>query len=128
MTEDELLLMSRLDETVPPDAVIAVNPYNGSALAYAVSGRQVTQYQLTSGPGKELELMAGNLSTAEPGSQTCMATSAANVQYILDFGTGYLGNYTAAGRYPGFVNVVPSSRVVLVDSQGPAKLYRLNDC
>lgn len=128
ITPDEYQLMSRLSEEVPADAVIAVNPFNGGSLAYAVSGRQVSQYQLTSKPGQDLSLIARNLSTAVPGSLTCKMAAAANIRYILDFGTSYLGQYDAAHRYPGFVNVGHSPRVELVDSQGSAKLYKINGC
>ncbi len=128
VTANEMALMARIPSIVPEDEVIAVNPYNGSALAYAVSGRQLTQYQLTSGPSKELALIARNLSTAEPGSATCQAASAANIRYILDFGTNYLGDYAAARMYPGLVNVSPSANVQLVDQQGSAKLFEIVDC
>ncbi|MFB9163339.1 DUF6541 family protein [Arthrobacter psychrochitiniphilus] len=129
VSNDELILMERLPETVPADAVIAVNPFNGSALAYAVSGRKVTQYSLqSSGPGSHIADMATNLAYALPGSVTCEQAASLNVRYILDFGPSYLGFYEGSLLYPGFVNIGGSPRVVLVDRQGTAKLYELTSC
>ncbi|MEV8181625.1 DUF6541 family protein [Specibacter sp. NPDC078692] len=129
VSTDELVLMERLSETVPADAVIAVNPFNGGSFAFAVSGRKVTQYGLqASGPGRHIADMATNLAYALPGSASCEQATALNVQYILDFGPSYLGFYEGSLLYPGFVNVGGSPRVVLVDRQGTAKLYELISC
>lgn len=128
VSADELALMSRLDKDVPANAVIAVNPYNGGSLAYAVSGRHVTQYHLTPRPDTDLQLLANGLDTAAPGSKTCQIAKQRGVDYILDFGSFYMLNIPEAKSYPGFDNVPPSSAVQLVDQQGNAKLYRLTSC
>ncbi|KRE79904.1 DUF6541 family protein [Arthrobacter sp. Soil763] len=130
VSNDERTLMSRLDSTVPQDAVIGVNPFNGGALAYAISGRHVTQYHLTPRPSPGLREIANSITTTHPGSETCGLASKNNVRYILDFGDFYMLKVPAARAYPAFVNVpsTPGAKVQLVDQQGAAKLYKIDAC
>lgn len=130
VSDDEFALMSRLDSTVPKDAVIGVNPFNGGALAFAISGRHVTQYHLSPDPDAELRTIAKDVTTAQPGSETCKLATKDHVRYILDFGQFYMLNFPVAGAYPAFVNVAttPGAKVELVDQQGAAKLYKIDAC
>lgn len=129
LSVDEYVLLARLDQSVAQDEVIAVNPFNGGSLAYAVAGRKVTQYNLTaSGPGDDLSAIAASLAYAEPKSDVCKQANAGNIHYILDFGSSYIGVYEASVLYPGFVDVGSSPYVSLVDHEGEAKLYELTGC
>lgn len=129
LSTDELTLISRLTQNVPNDAVLAVNPFNGSSLAYAISGLQVTQPNLsTSGPGPGQSDLAWNLAYARPDSSACKQAREENIRYILDFGVEYIGFYQAALLYPGVVKVGDSQYVTLVDREGEAKLYELTGC
>ncbi|NUU31083.1 hypothetical protein HNO80_05700 [Arthrobacter sp. C9C5] len=130
VSDDEYALMSRLDSTVPKDAVIGVNPFNGGALAYAVSGRHVTQYHLSPEPDAGLREIAKDITTAQPGSETCQLAAKDHVHYILDLGSFYMLNFVAARAYPSFVDVLktPGAKVELVDQQGAAKLYKIDAC
>ncbi len=128
VSSDEYKLMSRLDSEIPEDAVIAVDPFNGGSLAYAISGRRVTQYHLTPGPLPALSKIASDLSTSRAGSETCKLANSENIHYILDFGSFYMLNVPAAKQYPGFVDIKPSSTIKLIDHQGPAKLYKVIGC
>ncbi|WP_144671010.1 DUF6541 family protein [Arthrobacter sp. U41] len=130
VSNDEFALMSRLGSTVPEDAVIGVNPFNGGALAYAISGRHVTQYHLAPAPDAELRKIAKDITTAQAGSETCQLAGKDQVRYILDFGRFYMLNFPEAGSYPAFVDVATAegAKVELVDQQGAAKLYRVTAC
>lgn len=130
VSKDEFALMSRLGSTVPKDAVIGVNPFNGGPLAYAVSGRHVTQYHISPGPDAELRKIAKDITTAQPGSDTCQFAAKDHVDYILDFGNFYMLNFPEARAFPAFVDVMttPGAKVELVDQQGAAKLYKVDAC
>ncbi|MCU6481892.1 hypothetical protein LPN03_16240 [Arthrobacter sp. A2-55] len=128
VSTDEYTLMQRLDKDVPADAVIGVDPFNGGSLAYAVSGRKVTQYHLTPNPSASVSLVAKDLATAAPDSATCKAAKQANIQYVLDFGSFYMLQFPQARMYPSFVNIKDSSTLKLVDHQGGAKLYKVVGC
>ncbi|XAS66182.1 DUF6541 family protein [Micrococcaceae bacterium Sec5.7] len=130
VSNDEFALMSRLDDAVPSDAVIGVNPFNGGSLAYAISGRRVTQYHLTPGPGADLKIIAKGLLSADKGSEVCRLANDEHITYILDFNSFYMLNWVEARAYPAFVNVAasPGAHVRLVDQQGAAKLYKVTGC
>ncbi|RAN79315.1 hypothetical protein B5P43_15505 [Bacillus sp. SRB_336] len=128
VSADEYTLMQRLDKDVPADAVMGVDPFNGGSLAYAVSGRKVSQYHLSPGPSAPVAVAAKGLVDAVPGSKTCNAAKAANIQYVLDFGSFYMLQFPEARIYPSFVDIKDSSRLKLVDRQGAAKLYKVVGC
>lgn len=128
VSSPEYILMSRLDETVPADAVIAVDPFNGGSLAYAVSGRKVSEYHLSGGPKGELSIVAKDLATATAGSEVCQLANKLNIQFILDFGSFYMLDTKAAKSYPGFVEIGPNTTLKLIDQEAQAKLYEVVAC
>lgn len=124
----EYELMKRLDDHVPADAVIGVDPFNGGSLAYAVSGRKVSQYHLNPPPSKELLDVATNIDSAAKGSETCTLADKLGIDYILDFGSFYMLDVKAAKIYPAFVEVRDENTLKLVDQQDHAKLYKIVGC
>ncbi|MEV8143914.1 DUF6541 family protein [Specibacter sp. NPDC078709] len=128
VSSPEYKLMSRLDASVPSDAIIAVDPFNGGSLAYAISGRRVTQYHLNPPPSKDLALIAEDLDTAKRGSETCRLVNEENIRFVLDFGSFYMLDVAAAKKYPGFVEIKDSPTLKLIDQQDHAKLYQVVGC
>ncbi|WDF32398.1 hypothetical protein PTW37_11015 [Arthrobacter agilis] len=126
---DELALLERLDDTVPEDAVIGVNPWNGGALAYAISGRSVTQYHMSSGPlPEDIGILAQEIDDATADSEACAVAREDNVEFVLDFGDYYLLDHPQAKLYPAFDDITDASALELVDSEGEARLYRVSSC
>jgi hypothetical protein len=125
---DELAVIHRLPQTVPQDATIAVNPWNGGSLAYALSGRKVSTYHMFSTEDPELAAINEDIGDALPGSTVCSIAKARNVEYILDFGSTYLANAAAAQGFKGVVAVKASPSVKVVDSQGHARLLKVVSC
>lgn len=129
LSPDELALLERVGQEVPADAVIAVNPWNGGALAYAISGREVTQFHMNArSTASSLPALATGLANAGVDSEACEVAREANVRFVLDFGTYYLLDRASAHRYPAFDGVQAASNYELVDEQGEAKLYRVSTC
>lgn len=122
---DELAVIRRLSSTVPEDAVIAVNPWNGSSLAYALSGRKVTAYHMFSAEDPDRRMLEEGIGSAPSGSTICAIAQDRRVGYILDFGSTFLANSAASKDYPGVVDVVPSAHTEVIDSQGHARLLRI---
>lgn len=124
---DELALIKRLPSKVAADAVIAVNPWNGGSLAYALSGRKVTTYHMFSTNDPGLLKIDQELGSAQPGSDVCRIAEDRHVDYILDFGSSYLANSAAAKGFPGIVDVT-SPGVEVVDTEGDARLLAVAAC
>jgi hypothetical protein len=125
---DELAVIKRLPESVPEDATIAVNPWNGGSMAYALAGRKVTIYHMFSSDDPELAEINQTIGAALPGSPVCSIAKTRNVDYILDFGSTYLANAGAAQEFDGIVDVKASPSVKVVDSQGDARLLEVLSC
>ncbi|WP_248759891.1 DUF6541 family protein [Pseudarthrobacter sp. SSS035] len=124
---EELALIQRLPTNVPEDVVIAVNPWNGGSLAYALSGRKVTTYHMFSANDDELRLIDQEIGSASAGSDACRIASERKIEFILDFGSRYLANSAAATGFPGLVDV-SSPTTTVVDSEGHARLLKVTSC
>ncbi|MFE2771604.1 DUF6541 family protein [Microbacterium resistens] len=126
LTLDEMAILERLDQHVPEDAVIAGSPWTGTALAYALSDREVLLRHTLTDVSKDAELVNDELDEAEAGSPVCAAIHRLGVEFVLDFGRQEVNG----GRHPskGLDRLATSSAVELVDEEGRARLYRVTAC
>jgi hypothetical protein len=128
LSSDEYTLLARMDSEVPRDAVIAVNPWNGGALAYAFADRKVLEFHMGQPETKSMRVVAEALAKADSSAGVCDAVRETKVSYALDFGQQYLLNHPSSRRYQGLQNLESSKAVQLVDQQGAAKLYKVVAC
>lgn len=128
VSRDEYDLMRRLRSHVPADEVIAVNPWNGGALAYAIAGIRTTEFHLTPGPSKDVRTLEDALPTLTPGSPACVIAKRDKIGYVLDFGSRHILDFPQASAYPHLENVSASRTLELVDRQGSAKLFKIVGC
>ncbi|MFP3459415.1 DUF6541 family protein [Arthrobacter globiformis] len=128
VSSDEYALLARLGSEVPEDAVIAVNPWNGGALAYAFSDRKVLEFHMGQRETKSMRVVAESLAKADTSPAVCDAVRETKVSYALDFGSQYLLNHPESRTYPGLQNLASSGAVKLVDQQGNAKLFKVVAC
>lgn len=129
LTLDERALLARVADHVPAGSVIADNPWNGSSLAYAYSGRRVLTPHLFAGRDSTRELIDERLKF-EPGDpDVCNALRRTKVEFVLDFGSQYMIDLDGSRDFPGVTDIGNSPGFELLDSQGPnAKLYRITSC
>ncbi|WP_104136337.1 DUF6541 family protein [Arthrobacter sp. ZGTC131] len=128
LSSDEYALLDRIDAQVPEDAVIAVNPWNGGALAYAFADRKVLEFHMSQPETKSMRVVAESLAEAGTSAAVCDAVRETKVSYALDFGTQYLLNHPESKTFPGLQNLTSSNAVELVDQQGDAKLFKVVAC
>lgn len=128
LSSDEYALLARMDSEVPQDAVIAVNPWNGGALAYAFADRKVLEFHMGQRETNSMRVVAEALAKADSSARVCDAVRETKVSYALDFGQQYLLNHPSSRTYPGLQNLESSKAVQLVDQQGAAKLYKVVAC
>ncbi|WP_461171836.1 hypothetical protein M1D93_12365 [Arthrobacter sp. Z1-9] len=129
LTPDELALLERVPNHVPADAVIADNPWNGSSLAYAYTGRRVLTAHLFAADHAETKTIDQRLKESPDSAAVCAALRNQNVQFVLDFGSRYLIDLPGSKTYPGVTDIGNARGFTLVDSQGEnAKLYRITAC
>lgn len=123
---DELALLNELDELVPEDAVIAVNPWNGGSLAYALAGRETTHKHIFSTSTPAQEIIDASLKEAGDTPGVCEAAESVGVDYVLDFGDREV--HGGDHPYPGLDGLDTDDDFRLVANVGSARLYEFIGC
>lgn len=123
---DEYALLMRLPAQVPADAVVATNPWNGSALVYALTGRMALAPHMFYGDTPARVMAARHLDELASNPAVCPVLNAAHVTYVLDFGPKEV--HGASHPYPGLDELATAQGFELVDQEGHAKLYRITGC
>lgn len=126
ISSDELALIERMANEVPEGSVIAVNPWTGGALIYALAGLETTYHHILTGPVPDRDLIDQGLADAEPGDEVCAAVERLGVDFVVDFGT--LEVHGASHIFAGFEGLASSGMVELVDAEGDAALYAVVGC
>ena len=126
VSTDELELIRQLPELTEPDSVIAVNPWTGAALAYAIADRETTYKHTLSNTSPDDAVIDNNLKDADSMPEVCDAVDATGVDYVLDFGTRQINNGTA--QYPGIEDLDSDPDFQKVASVGEASLYEFVGC
>ena len=126
LDDDERALLEEVPEHVPEDAVIAVNPWNGGSLAYAISDREVNVYVGRQKTTPQLTLIKDRLDPAATDPEVCDAMHAAHVEYALDFGPHEL--WDRHETMPGLDGISRSGATEVVAREGDATLLRMLPC
>ncbi|TQJ33078.1 DUF6541 family protein [Arthrobacter sp. SLBN-122] len=126
ISTDEMALIERLPGEVPEDAVLVGNPWNGSSLAYAFADRKLVQLHILSAVPQGVGPLLNGPPPAKDDPAVCPTVESLKVDYILDF-----GHREVHGRdsgYKGLDALIAAGMAKLEDSQGEAKLYKLDLC
>ena len=126
ISSDEMALINRLPGEVPKDALMVGNPWNGSSLAYAFADRKLVQLHILSAVPQGAAPLLNGPAPAKDDPTVCPTVESLKIEYILDF-----GHREVHGRdsgYKGLDALIGAGLATLEDSQGEAKLYKLNLC
>ncbi|MDQ0030197.1 DUF6541 family protein [Arthrobacter bambusae] len=126
VSKDEMALLEELDNYVPQNATIAANPWNGSAMAFALADRNTTSKHTLTTYTPAVLVLNDHLRDAAGDPEVCKAVHATGVGYALNFGTqevhgenhGFKGLLIENGT-PGFQ---------LLAQVGEAKLFKVTAC
>lgn len=126
ISSDEMALISRIPNEIPKDATMVGNPWNGSALAYAFTGRKLIQLHMLSELPSGTDQLYQRLNMAGSDPTLCPIVERLDVRYVLDF--GHQEVHGGDNGFRGLDNLEAAGVATLVDSQGRAKLYKLTAC
>jgi hypothetical protein len=125
---DQVALLKDVGRFVPAGQVIADNPWNGSALAWAYGGRQTLFPHLGGYWGDQRKLVGRHLDDWSTDPAVCTAVRHLDLHWVLT-DTGRLrGGGRAWKAFAGVDKVVKTPGVRLVANSGSARLYRLTAC
>lgn len=126
VSSDELTLINKLDRIVAPDDVIAVSPWTGGSMAFALADRWTTSRHTLSMYPPDIEIINNALRDATTDPTVCPAVRKTGVRYVLDFGSKEV--HGGHHDFPGLDDLQNSSAVELVEQVGTARLYRVVAC
>jgi hypothetical protein len=126
VSSDEMALMKRLPDEIPQDATLLGNPWNGSALAYAFTGRKLIQLHMLSELPAGSDQLFTRLNMANSDPTLCPIVKRLHIGYVLDFGHNEV--HGGDNGFRGLDNLEATGVAKLVDSQGQAKIYKLTVC
>ena len=112
--------LEQLARSVPPDAVVADNPWRGHALLYAFGSRRVVFFSEKAVTTPDRKLVADQLYLAGTpyGGLVCGAVRRLDVTYVITGGANALPNLGRPGRVPGDR---PGARRRRVQPGGPVR-------
>ncbi|OFK06759.1 hypothetical protein CYJ75_06680 [Kocuria rhizophila] len=131
ITPDEYELLKRLDEEVPEDALIGVNPWTGASLAYSVADRHVTSPHIFTNLSPAESTVRWDLGDASKSAEACEAVRDSGIDYVLDFGRrAMIPDTPDWDDFPAYTEVhdVPGDHYEEVDRQGDSVLYKVVGC
>lgn len=120
--------LERAGQLVPPDAVVAADPYTGNALLYPLTGREVLFPHMTGNWTPEQTLLATRMRDAATNPEVCAAAAATRVGWLL---TGPITFWPWSGGarwYPGLHDIAPVPGFELVAEGAGHELWRLTAC
>lgn len=129
MSADELALYQKIDALVPPNSMIAGNPWDGSAWAYFVSGRQVLFPHVLTPWTYDRAVIAAGLNQASADPLVCTSLRRLNIHYALTSDELiYLPGNPATFKYPGMAGLELAKGFEEIASVGQNHLYRITAC
>lgn len=112
---------------VPAGSVVAGNPWNGSSLVYAYTGKAALFPHVGGSYPQSYRDLSEGLAQGTPAA--CAAAADLDVDYVLDFGDRYVfANDKRAQTYAGITSIENSSVLSVVAEDAGLKLYEVTGC
>ena len=129
LSTDEKDVIEHIHDYVPEGDTLIVEPYTGGALAYALTGYNVTAKHTLTTPTEQVQLLNRELKNAQKNPAVCQAVRDNRAYYVLDFGTREVNGETSLlYKYPGLKDLKKSGVVSPVYTKGEAGLYKVTVC
>ncbi|RIX26577.1 DUF6541 family protein [Amnibacterium setariae] len=126
---DEMALLEAVPRFVPKGELIVGNPWNGSALAWALGGRRVLFPHLGGYWDYDGRVIQRALDDWRTDDRVCPAVRAQNVRWVITDPGRLRGDRKAANRFSAIDRVVTKpGGAQLVASSGSTRLWRLTAC
>ncbi|WP_375399766.1 DUF6541 family protein [uncultured Amnibacterium sp.] len=125
---DQTALLQSVGRYVPAGQVIIDDPWNGSALAWALGGRQTLFPHLGGYWGKSRATIAKHLNAYKTNPKVCTAVRKLDLHWVVSDKQKLYGGSKEAKAFKGIDKAVKGKGVLKVASVGSSALYRLTAC
>lgn len=113
---------------IPPDTVVAQDPFTGNALLYPLTGHEVLFPHLIGTWTPEQTVVATRLRDAAFDPEVCEAVAATRVGYVLTGPVTFWPWHGGAGWYPGLHDIAPVPGFELVATDADTGLWKITAC
>lgn len=130
-TRGEQQALVRLGAALPRDAIVASNPWNGSQLLYALTGRRVLFGHFKPPLVGDRQVLAQSADAVAQDPQVCASLRSLGVQYVLttDKRPRYWPWNVRTRAYPGLDAITAQTPgYQLVEHRAPYSLWRVSAC
>ncbi|MFV0433669.1 MAG: DUF6541 family protein [Leucobacter sp.] len=128
VSNDELALFERLPETTPETALIAGDPWNGAAFAFAIGHRNVLFPHLQGSETPEMHQLATEFASL-PAAEACELVTDLGVTHMIESSDRPYQNRTEdSDEFKGLHRLDRSPVLTRVDEEGGAALYEITGC
>lgn len=118
-----------VDGHVPSKALVANDPFDGTAALWSLTGTRVLFPQVDpTANNKQMSYLAQHLVDIHHDSRVCSLVRKYDVNFMVIAPDNYLPKSAQPGFYSGIVDPGSRSGFRLVVSDGPRKLYRITEC
>lgn len=124
----EQAFYTRIAAKVPHDAVVANNPWDGSALVWALADRQVLFPHMDIAWSSEQKYLAEHLVNVATDPTVCSDVRRLHVGYLVIGEQRFWHGDNRRASYPGIHDPGSKPGFQLVDSDGDLKLYKITAC
>ena len=121
-------LRERLPDDVPPGAVIAGDPWDGSSLAWAIGDRDVLFPHFNGRFTPDQLYLADHLRDVATDPDVCPAVRATGVGYVLNLGPLFDPPLLTPGGWGGMQDITGQPGFTLVAAAGTARLFEVTAC
>lgn len=137
LTTDEYDLLYALDDYVPEDATIIVNPWTGAGLAYAIADREVTAYHANYALTEDTRVLNQNLNEVLTNPEICEVVDRNNARYAIFFGHQEINEWISGPHTDEYGSLEYLADPAVIDSgevakvlhrSGGATLYEITAC
>ena len=128
VTEDLRDFFEDVEDEIPEDALVAGNPFNGSAMLWTIADREVLFPHFRSEQSPEQDLIAGHLDEVGTDPAVCRAVRDLGVDYLLVGGVRFRTTDIKWEYYEGLDDPGAKPGFELVELDGNNKLYRITAC
>lgn len=122
-------LLTRLPDLVPEDAIVVGDPWDGSALSWAIGERKAMFPHFTGEWTADEYLVASWLDYWDRDPAVCDAVTRTGAAYLLHSKGSLWGDPPEESRvFAGLTRAVGTDLLTLVASEGGTSLYRITGC
>jgi hypothetical protein len=128
VNEETAEFFDRVKDEIPDDALVAGNPFNGSAMLWTMADREVLFPHFRSAQSADQDFLAGHLDEAGTNPAVCRIVDDLGVDYLLVGGGEFRTSDVKWEYYRGLDDPGSAPGFELVESDGDNKLYRITAC